>query len=405
LIKKKYIALIIIVSALALTLDAFALTSVAKYAKYVSIAISAVGFGIFGLYFRKFPKPIRQFGLLFIALLVLSILSANLIHRQSYLSGFIASSSIFIVGTSFLLYYLLVRFSISMELVRKSILSVAWVFLAFFAILFLLHIQFPSSTSSDTVFGFQSLRKGIVNLGAIIYLVQFFKKSHFKYLAFALILFSVNHWADFQRYILFVFAMCIGVLLFNYRKRTVGLKIIAGAIFVVPILVTVLSVTPIGQEFAKKMSATFEIFEEDSDDFSDSSMAIRVTQSLFAFESIKKYPLTGVGRIRSSEKDKVAKTSYFHVSDIGLIGILYSYGIFGLFIFFKQSHYVWKGFSKNGLIKEGPSAEFKLFLLFLIIHSILTGRSLNSPAEFMCMLVFVEVGRKELNAQTEGDDT
>ena len=50
-------------------------------------------------------------------------------------------------------------------------------------------------------------------------------------------------------------------------------------------------------------------------------------------------------------------------------------------------------------------AEFKLFLLFLIIHTILTGRSLNSPAEFMCILVFVEVGRRELKTQTEDDDT
>ena len=405
MIKRKYIALLIIITALVLTLDAFALTTVAKYAKYASMAISAVGFGVFGIYFRKFPKPLRQFGLLFIALLAISIISAKSIHHQSYFSGFIASSSIFIVGTSFLIYYLLIRYSISMELVRKSLLSTAWVFLAFFALLFLLQVQFPSSTSSDTVFGFQSLRKGIVNLGAIIYLVQFFKKNHFKYLAFALILFSVNRWADFQRYLLFVFAMCLGVLLFNYRKRTVGLKIIAITIFVVPILVTVLSVTPIGQEFAKKMSATFEIFEENSDDFSDSSMAIRVTQSLFALESIKKYPLTGVGRIRSSEKDKVSKTSYFHVSDIGLIGILYSYGIFGLLIFFKQSHYVWKSLAKGALIREVLSAEFKLFLLFLIIHTILTGRSLNSPAEFMCILVFVEVGRRELKTQTEDDDT
>ena len=140
MIKRKYIALLIIITALVLTLDAFALTTVAKYAKYASMAISAVGFGVFGIYFRKFPKPLRQFGLLFIALLAISIISAKSIHHQSYFSGFIASSSIFIVGTSFLIYYLLIRYSISMELVRKSLLSTAWVFLAFFALLFLLQV-------------------------------------------------------------------------------------------------------------------------------------------------------------------------------------------------------------------------------------------------------------------------
>ena len=402
MIRKSYIVLVIVIVALVLAFDALALTSVAKYAKYLSMLVSAVGFAVFGFYFRKFPKIIRQFGILFILLLIVSILSANLIHQQSYFSGIIASSSIFIVGSSFLIYYLLVRYSVSLETAKRSILTASWIFLFFFAFFYAIQMQFPSS-SGDNIFGFQSLRKGIVNLGAIIYLTQFFKRNHFKYLVFSILLFSVNHWADYQRYILFVFIMCIGALLFNYRNRTVGLKVMAIIIFIVPALATILSTTEFGQEFTKKMNNVFELFEEDSENYSDSSIAIRVTQSAFAMESIVKYPLTGVGRIRSSEKDKVAGTNYFHVSDIGLIGILYSYGLFGLLIFFKQCQYLWKSFARGSLIREGINAEFKIFLLFLIVHTLLTGRSLNSPGEFMCILVLIEVGRKELQNQLNTD--
>lgn len=402
MIKKTHIVLLIIVIAFVLAFDALALTSVAKYAKYFSMALSAVGFGIFGFYFRKFPKIIRQFGVLFTLLLVISIISANLIHNQSYFSGIIASSSITIVGSSFLIYYLLIKYSISLETAKRSILTASWVFLVLFAFLYAIHIQFPSS-SGENIFGFQSLRKGIINLGAIIYLTQFFKRNHFKYIVFAILLFSVNHWADFQRYILFVFIMCLGALLFNYRNRTVGLKVMAIVIFIVPVVATVFSTTEFGQEFTKKINNVFELFEEDSENYTDSSIAIRVTQSVFAIKNIAKYPLTGVGRIRSSEKDKVTDTKYFHVSDIGLIGILYSYGLFGFLIFLKQCQYLWKALARGALIRESINAEFKIFLLFLIIHTILTGRSLNSPGEFMCILVLIEVGRHQLQNKIIAD--
>lgn len=134
MIKKTHIVLLIIVIAFVLAFDALALTSVAKYAKYFSMALSAVGFGIFGFYFRKFPKIIRQFGVLFTLLLVISIISANLIHNQSYFSGIIASSSITIVGSSFLIYYLLIKYSISLETAKRSILTASWVFLVFIRI-------------------------------------------------------------------------------------------------------------------------------------------------------------------------------------------------------------------------------------------------------------------------------
>lgn len=391
MISKRKIAVTACLVVIIFAFDIFERTPLGIQTRFIGMALSTIGFGLLFMYFRQFPYHLRKFGLLFLTLFILSISSSYFIYNQSITSGIIANSSIYLSGSAFLVYYIFVKYRLDLETVKSHLLSLSWTVFIIFAFLFLTGIAFVSN-DGENVFGVGSLKKDLINLGAVIYLVRFFQRNKNSYLFFALILFSVNHWADFQRYIFFVFIMVFASMLFFYRNRGAGIRAIALVLFVSPILITVLSATQFGEQFSKKINAVFALFEDDSQTKSDSSIDARFSETAIAMASIKQYPITGIGRIRSSTKSEVTGDLYFHVTDIGLIGIMYSFGILGVLIFLLQFHYLF-GIYKNGrFMAIDSNREFKLFLLFLLLYSILTGKVIYSPTEFIIMVGLIELG-------------
>lgn len=373
--------------------DVFAFTHLAKYAKLLAIGTGGLGFVLFAYFFKQYPKSLRSFGLLFLGVLFLSILTAQQLHHQSILSGIIANSAIPVIGLSFITYYLLIKYSIPLEKLKQSILKASWILLFVFFLLFISGYSFRPSSDDELSLGYASLMKGLLNLGAVIYLTYFFKKDHFKYLLLSLILFSANHWADLQRFVLFTFLVAFTILLFNFRNRNVGLKIIALGLIVLPLLTTVLASTKFGQTFSSKFLSAFELLDPTKSEIEESSVAARISQIHYAWENIQEHPLTGIGKIRSSEKTEAIGLDYFHVSDIGVIGIWFSFGLLGILIYFKQIQTLLRNTLKRRLFFHHSYAEFIVFLTFLVVQSFLTGRSVHAPAEFMLTLAFIEFGK------------
>jgi hypothetical protein len=68
---------------------------------------------------------------------------------------------------------------------------------------------------------------------------------------------------------------------------------------------------------------------------------------------------------------------YFHPSDIGLLGVIYEYGVLGLALFSAQIYFIWK-YARHLSVKTSRSHRLvnaiKCFLLYFLLNSITTGR-------------------------------
>lgn len=68
---------------------------------------------------------------------------------------------------------------------------------------------------------------------------------------------------------------------------------------------------------------------------------------------------------------------YFHPSDIGLLGVIYEYGVLGLLIFSGQLYFIWK-YARHLPVKAARfhhlTNAIKGFLLYFLLNSITTGR-------------------------------
>jgi len=99
--------------------------------------------------------------------------------------------------------------------------------------------------------------------------------------------------------------------------------------------------------------------------------------------------LTGLGNIRSYTKEDTIGDVYFHVSDIGLFGILFVSGIIGLLVYSLQ---VFIGVKQKKYIDRDSnlSESFYFLLLYLLLFTLGTGVLYTNPNEFLLLIIIIQ---------------
>ena len=109
----------------------------------------------------------------------------------------------------------------------------------------------------------------------------------------------------------------------------------------------------------------------------DISANARLLESAIAFPYIQKHWLVGNGNLSNQwHGGYEGVLGYFYPSDIGIIGVLYMYGMLGLCLFLYQYYFLIR-FSRrlSDMHRNSPLLDaLKGFLLYFLIHSLVTGR-------------------------------
>ena len=92
-------------------------------------------------------------------------------------------------------------------------------------------------------------------------------------------------------------------------------------------------------------------------------------------------PIIGNGVFRSSIKEDLFGDVHFYLSDIGIIGTLYAFGIIGPLVYLFQIKTFQKMTFESALL-----FGLKLNMVYLLFNSILTGSAIFHPAGFMVLL-------------------
>ncbi|NRA13612.1 MAG: hypothetical protein HRT57_16845 [Crocinitomicaceae bacterium] len=401
MIKKKKIVIIFIFLAVLVGFDTFQHTKIGVNTKALALVFGTLGYGLFAFYFRRFPKILRFFGITLLLLMLQSIQSTYYIHKQPVNLSFLANASIFNSGLAFFVYYLILKYKITLAEIKQFLLRTAWVLVLAMIIVHFLQINILVDDTIPGDFQLSMLRKGFVTMAGIIYLTDFFKTNKSKYIAFSLLFIATDHLAEFQRGAIFLYLLSILILLFHYRRNSSFYKLTLAITLSIPLILIASITTDFGSIVSQKISDAFELLESDRDSYSESSIEIRVIQSEYAISQIRIHPVTGIGQIHHSLKEKYTGLSYFYQNDIGLIGIILTFGIFGILIMIRQFGYLIHQF-RRGQFKTIPNIiEYKTYLFVIMIQSIMSGASLFRPGEFMIVLVFISLGIQAFNAEKD----
>lgn len=108
----------------------------------------------------------------------------------------------------------------------------------------------------------------------------------------------------------------------------------------------------------------------------DASANARIAETLLALPYIQKNWLIGNGDISNDWHGGYEGVlgGYFYPSDIGLIGVVYSFGLLGAMLFIFQFVFALRFSKVIGRLQTPMQAAIKCFLLYFAIHSVVNGR-------------------------------
>ena len=324
--------------------------------------------------------------------MIISMVSATLIYDQSLFSGIVANSHFFNIGSIILFLYLLLKHNVAISNVISSLNIIAWISASLITLMVIMDFEFvKQSELTGEVLNVHAgkISKNLTNFFGIFWLSVFLFKANYKYLLYSILFFAVNHLYDIQRFILLVVIIVSIIAVLKMRKAKT-LKVILPVIFSFFIFFFYFSYSPTGAIIFQKFVEASKIITLNSDSIDDSSTAIRIFEIDLALNKFVQHPLFGNGFYRASEAYKViGKNVHFYLSDIGIFGILYSLGIFGVFLYFKQLKLAFT------LIRIDQNTQFQLrislVLIFLVLYSILTGFSINYYFYFFYILALSDL--------------
>jgi hypothetical protein len=377
----------------------FNLTPLAPIEQLFTAIMSVIGAVLFVGNHKKFHKLFKHWLFVFLSLGVLSTFTNTYIHKTSLLSGFIGSIAYFKV-LALVPLYMLIKNEIYLVKTIQYLLKLGVLFFLIILIIFVFDIKFffyGFASDAGLEVSAAKLNKTFINFTAFLLLGGFFILKQNKYLLYAILLFSANMFGDFQRWVFISFFGALLIGFFIQKNVSLKLRLIPLAMIALLTIIMVMNYSSYGDFILTKFIDAFALFSE-SRISQDSSVNARGWQTEFALNGFFESPIIGNGVFRNSVKEDLFGDVHFYLSDIGVVGLLYAFGIVGPLVYIFQIKTALK-MTKYSVLNMG----LKLFMIFLLIFSILTGSSILKPTIFMVViLLYVKSKQFENLSVSEG---
>lgn len=346
--------------------------------------LAVIGFMYLFTFPRLFDTRFKNWIYVFLGLMIVSILTSYIYLGQDIFSGIIGSMAFLELGSVVFAYYLMKSYRIRSFRIIALLKQFGWLLFGIYLVLFLLDVRFTfvsPFTGSSVNMTTQKLSTDLINFCSILYMGSFFYRGKSKYLLFSLVLFSANMFGDFQRFMFLTYMVTLVSGIFIFKNKSVVLQFVPYTLVVCFLGLFLFSYSDYGSALQKKIESGFTILQFDENASDEASVNVRVTQSEYALHEFYKHPILGNGNPRSSGMDEITEEHFF-LSDIGLIGILYAFGLLGLVIYFFQLRW-----TKLIAIFNERTVGLKLFMIFILFSSVLTGYSIFHPGTFFILLL------------------
>lgn len=332
---------------------------------------------------------ISRFELLMMLMMIFPVWSAiasaiNFGQPLIYGIGTTRNFYLFLLGPLF--YYLLHKSIITLTFLKNTMLAVSWFTQAVF---FIIYLTINPEEYPDRFFiGFNELKGGYIfkfNIALLIfallyYSIRFLTTHRLIYLFYSFPFYYMMLSVRQDRSIII---MTLLVLLIFYFKRIFFQSALRYSALIILLIFTgffIIEITdykPSEQSVSKFYNLWLTVTGRETD---ESATNIRRLEVINAWPDIEKRPLFGNGELSPRWRDGFNRIyGYFYPSDIGIIGILYLFGITGTLLLFVQ--FIFARSIVNKLSLNDPFLiSCTYYLLFCFFDTFTSGQSAFFPA-------------------------
>lgn len=372
-------------------LNTFNLTPLDYYANLFLSLSTLLGIGnIFKLNLFK-HSFIFKGTILCCILIFLSVYSSHSSYGQDFVSGLVASRPLIYFLSPLAFYKKIKNGSMFEKKNWNMIVFLIWGYAIYYAIFsfFNFTYTFISPFSGEvTIVEASSLSKGLIFFGIIFYLLSGILRNKNVYYIYASLLFLTTQIFDIQRGDIVFLGITILIIIFTYRKTGNIRKILVILPSILLFSVLLLNeYTDTLNVFNDKFGQVFKLFgDEDIRSIDDASVYVRIMETDYAIKKISEHPLTGNGLMRSSFLKQIMPDLYFYPADVGLLGIVYVFGLIGIIIFVYMI-YITKSMYKKLFLNNVYYATIFFYLLFMLLYSFKDGNMMLDPIRFSFLAI------------------
>ena len=318
---------------------------------------------------------------------------AKQVFNQPLVYGVLSQRQWLLVETGFLLYYWLNTRKLSLELLEKIFIFCAWLFLIVYTVIYIFCYFGVWNTAMFGKFVKHTSHRGIrlhmtyfINFGFIYYFIKNEIKKSIKYAIFLILFFSYALFVYKGRtYIIFI---GFTFFLFLYFRYPLNIKIFKNIKILLLLLIFLFAVFLIFPHYAERLIFMYkQMFKVLTGEITnDSSSNARLFQVLTVFGFFKSNPmlfLFGVGKLSHQWNAGFRGVlGYFHPTDIGVIGVVFLYGLIGFFVVYVFPLFkILKLTFKLNDKKENNCfvLTLKYLLFYIAVSSVLTGNIVFTP--------------------------
>ncbi len=391
---RNYLVLLYVVS----VFDLFYLTPFSLYADIYIQIFSLLGLLNFVL-FRLYKKLVVRFVFIAVMTLILtSVLSSNLFLNQDLLSSLIATQHVFKGFSVIYIYYLIEKKKINIDKILMFLIKVMWIYTLFivFASLTDFSFVFKSPVSgNELLITANKFQKDLLYFGQIYYLAKYLTSKKSINLFYISIIFISTQLYDIQRGDIIFLILTFFITIYLFRRYFSAFRIISLG-FASTFIIGILAFSEISEDIFQKFNQATLVFSDEKI-IQDPSIFVRLNEAVFALDGFSNHPFTGNGLIRGSKKTELIGDIYFYPADIGIIGVMYSFGIIGLYMLIKffRKIYVIDRFKLNFI-----SLGLYLYLIYSFLYSIKDGQIIFQPARFLLCYLLIYTAIKLNNIKS-----
>lgn len=340
---------------------------------------------------------------------ILSALASWDTFGQPLIYGVLTQRNTILSASAIIILYLLRSGSVRLWYIEKALVILAWGTLGVYLLVGI--FVDPAQFAATQFVGGENVGQPEFKFNSVFIIIGFLYYFHMSlqhgdrnrlYVFASIIFFSYLLIEDGRRAMLM--ALMVAVMVSSLNRQTYS-KLLANA----PMFLLILLSAIVGSlVFYEERLVGFVQYFGDAlvvaflgQESNDISANIRIAQTMTVWPYIESSWLFGNGDISNQWNGgyDVALRGYFYPSDIGLIGAMYLYGVFGITLFAGQFYFAYKS---SRLMRRGSSVfenAVKSFVLYYAIHSISNGQFIHLVEVGFVMsaiLVFMAISRRHI---------
>lgn len=348
----------------------------------------------FIIYSKGIHKELLKWSLLCTGFFITSVVVSSLVLKQTIPDSIISNMFLILpLGNAVFYFWNYKKTEYFFVELERAFLFVFWINLI--VVLYVVFfnktiIYYSPYTHNEIMVTPKGISKALLSFGFFYFFMKGMNEKKSRYFWYSLLAFATYHLADIQRVAFISALIVIMLILFKFTTFSTWFRVVFFAVLIVLIFSLLANQVAELSAFQERFQQLTGFFSESTKTIDDVSVLARTYEVDYAWKGFLAHPVFGNGMNRGSVITEIIPGINFYVSDVGIVGILYAFGIVGMLFFLYQLKTTYGYYKRIRQIQNSFCQAVVFYMIYLALNSVTTASYIiNLSLYIFCITILI----------------